>query len=123
MRTFNAHEAVEYAKTEGVHDQLVDALYVAYWQHGENINEVETIRNVATGIVKDLDALAHAITTQQFKGNIVGFDEEAYSKGVYNVPTFYIGGDRYAEQPYTNLEKRSQKRSRKRPGSLAHLPA
>jgi predicted DsbA family dithiol-disulfide isomerase len=105
MRTFNAHEAVEYAKTEGVHEELVEALYRAYWERGENINEVETIRQVATGIVSDLDALVHAVTTQQFKANITGFDDEAYSKGVYNVPTFTIGGDRYAEQPYVNLRK------------------
>jgi len=105
MRTFNAHEAVEYAKTEGVAGQLVEALYRAYWERGEEINDPAVLRRVAEGIVTDLDALDHAVATKQFKANIVGFDDEAYSKGVYNVPTFYIGGVPYAEQPYANLRK------------------
>ncbi len=105
MRTFNAHEAVEFAKTEGVSNKLVDILYRAYWERGENINDVENLRALAVGTVTDLDAYVNAIVTQQFKSNIVGFDDEAYSKGIYNVPTFFIGGERYAEQPYTNLRK------------------
>ncbi len=105
MRTFNAHAAVEYAKTEGVADEMISALYHAYWHHGANINEPSVLRDLAKGIVRDLDALLQSIESKQFKANIVGFDEEAYAKGVYNVPTFFIGNQRYAEQPYVNLRK------------------
>jgi hypothetical protein len=35
----------------------------------------------------------------------VGFDDPAYASGVYNVPTFFIGEERYAEQPLTVLKK------------------
>lgn len=105
MRTFNAHEAVEYAKTEGVADELVEVLYRAYWEKGEDINDLETLKTLATGVVKDLESFADAISTQKFKANIVGFDDEAYAKGIYNVPTFYIGGHRYAEMPYSTLSK------------------
>jgi len=105
MRTYNAHEAVEYAKTEGVSNELVEELYHAYWERGEDINNVEVIRRLSDGIIQDLDALEKAIQSKEFKKNIVGFDDEAYSKGIYNVPTFMIGKERLAEQPFSNLRK------------------
>ncbi len=100
MRTFNAHEAVEYAKTEGVANALIEKLYYAYWEEGKAINELEMLLDLGTGIITDLAAYEKAILEKSFKHNIVGFDAEAYSKGVYNVPTYFIGGQRYAEQPY-----------------------
>lgn len=103
MRTHNAHEAIEFAKTEGVADALIEALYRAYWQQGVEINNPAVLRTLAEGIVKDLDGLSEAIATRKFKENIVGFDDPAYALGVYNVPTFFIDGGRYAEQPYTAL--------------------
>ncbi|MDR3692122.1 MAG: DsbA family protein [Fimbriimonas sp.] len=105
MRTYNAHQAVEYAKTEGVADQLVEALYRAYWERGEEINDLSVIIRLASGIVVNLDDLASAIETKRFKDNVVGFDEPAYTSGIYNVPTFTIGEKRYAEQPLSRLRK------------------
>ncbi len=108
MRTFNAHEAVEYAKTEGIGSELIEALYRAYWERGEEINDIGVIKSLANGIVKDLAALERAIETQQFKVKIVGFDDDAYASGIYNVPTFTIWGKRYAEQPYIYLRRAIQ---------------
>jgi len=105
MRTYNAHQAVEYAKTEGVADAFVEKLYRAYWESGLEINSIEVILNLAEGLIKDTDALVKAIESKQFKDKIVGFDDDAYAAGVYNVPTFFIDGQRYAEQPYVVLQK------------------
>lgn len=46
-----------------------------------------------------------SIETEQFADRIVGFDAPAYKTGIFNVPTFIIAGERYAEQPYLVLEK------------------
>ncbi|WP_038473142.1 dihydrofolate reductase family protein [Fimbriimonas ginsengisoli] len=105
MRTHNAHEAVEYAKTEGVADALVERLYRALWEDGETINDPVVLRRLAAGIVMDLDALDDAIRNRRFEDKIIGFDEDAYASGVYNVPTFFIGGEKYAEQPYVVLRQ------------------
>ncbi|MBI1332894.1 MAG: thioredoxin domain-containing protein [Armatimonadetes bacterium] len=105
MRSFNAHQAAEYAKTEGVQDAFIERLYDAFWKEGREINRPRVILQLAEGIIKDLDALANAIETKQFKANIVDFDDDAHANGVYNVPTFYIGEQRLAEQPYSVLRK------------------
>ncbi len=105
MRSHNAHEAVEFAKTVGVADELVARLYRAYWGHGLEINSPAVLRMLATGLVDNLAGMEAKISERRFKEKIIGFDQPAYATGVYNVPTFWINGDRYAEQPYRVLER------------------
>lgn len=105
MRTHNAHQAIEYAKTEGVVDLLIDRLYQAYWLQGEEINSPEVLRRLSEGIVTDIDALAKAIEEKQFFAKIVAYDDDAYASGVFNVPTFFVGDQRLAEQPYVVLQR------------------
>lgn len=105
MRTHNAHEALEYAKTEGKADAFAEALYRAYWEQGREINRPDVLREIGAAVLDDVEAMAKAVEERQFAANIVGFDDDAYASGVYNVPTFYIGSERYAEQPYVVLAK------------------
>lgn len=104
MRTHNAHEAVEYAKTEGAADRLVEVLYRAYWEEGQEINDPKVLKKLSKSVIQDRDAMMAAIEKRRFKDRIVGFDDAAYAAGVYNVPTFFIGTERYAEQPYRVLK-------------------
>ena len=108
MRTHNAHEALEYAKTEGKADALAEALYRALWEQGREINKPEVLRELAQGILDDVGAMAQAVERRSFAAEIVGFDDDAHAAGVYNVPTYWIGGERYAEQPYAVLRKAVQ---------------
>lgn len=103
IRTHNAHEAVEHAKTLGVADEFVERLYRAYWTQAMDISDPMVLRLLATGLIRDVDAMLEAIAAKKYAANIVGFDDRAYEKGVYNVPTFFINGERYAEQTYRAL--------------------
>ena len=105
VRTFHAHQAVEYAKTEGVQDALVEAIYRAFWEDGRDINKIELICEIACGIVSNIDEMKSAIESDRFGDQVVDFDEDAYASGVYNVPTFFIGEKRLAEQPYSAIRK------------------
>ncbi len=108
MRTHNAHEALEYAKTEGKGDEFNELLYRAYWEKGRDINRPDILLELAQGVLNDPEEMAKAIAEKRFADKIVGFDDDAYASGVYNVPTFYIGEARYAEQPYVVLKKAIQ---------------
>lgn len=105
MRSHNALEAVEYAKTEGVEEAFIEKMYRAFWEEGKEINNPAVIRELATGIISNLDDLEAAIAEKRFNDRIVGFDDDAYAAGIYNVPTYIIEGERYAEQPITTLRK------------------
>ena len=101
----NALEAVEHAKKHGVAQKLIDRLYPALWMEGRPINEIDELARLATGIVPDVKAMVHDIEALAGNDKIVPFDQGAYDKGVFNVPTFFIGDKRYAEQPYIVLQR------------------
>lgn len=105
MRSFYAHEAVEYAKTTDAQDAMLERLYRALWEHGEEINDPAVLRRLADGLVNDLDDFEASVRERRYRANLVPFDDGAYAMGVYNVPTYWIGGERYAEQPSTVLRK------------------
>jgi len=103
MRTHNALQAAEFSREAGVQHQAVEAIYRALWEEGDRIGDLDVLRTVLAGIL-DVDAMAAAVESRRFEGRIVAFDNDAYSAGVFNVPTFFIGGERYAEQPYVVLQ-------------------
>lgn len=106
MRTHNAHLAVEFAKRNGLNvDVVIETLYVAYWERGEEINSPDVLKALLSPLGVDGEALDEAIEKDLGAENLVGFDDDAYANGVYNVPTFFIGGERYAEQPFVVLAK------------------
>lgn len=101
----NALEAVEHAKKVGKGQELVDRLYRAQWMEGRSINELDELERLASGIVPDTGLMLADIKNLAGDGNIVKFDEGAYAKGVWNVPTFFVAGKKYAEQPYPVLAR------------------
>ncbi len=104
MRSHNCHEAVELAKETGVQDIVVDRLYRAYWERGEEIGALSVLLDL-TGDLLDPHELESTIAERRYADRIIGFDAPAYASGVYYVPTFFIGGIRYAEQPIQVLRK------------------
>ena len=106
IKTTVPHLACVYARTESreTEDRLVEALYRAYWERGEDISTLDRVARVAEGIVRDLGAMRRCVERRCGMDAIVPFDDPAYETGVYNVPTFFIGRERLAEQPYGALE-------------------
>jgi riboflavin-specific deaminase-like protein len=103
MRSHNAHEAVEYAKAAGSAGTFVELLYEAFWSQGRNIDDVDTLAELATGLIADVPGMIAAVRERRFREQIVGFDDPAYEQGVFYVPTYWIAGERYAEQPASVL--------------------
>lgn len=104
----NAMEAVEHAKSLGSGDALIDVLYQVLWIDGHDINDVSVLAHLAKGVVPDVDAMVRDIEGRKFADQIVPFNDAAYANGVYNVPTFFIAGKRFAEQPYVALQRALQ---------------
>ncbi|HMS54095.1 MAG TPA: dihydrofolate reductase family protein [Fimbriimonadaceae bacterium] len=105
VRTHVAHQAVEYAKTLGLADRLVEELYIAHWQEFRDIGDPGQILKIAEGLGIDPGRLRRSIEERRFESKITPFDAPAHATGVYNVPTYWIGGQRYAEQSMALLRK------------------
>lgn len=108
MRSHNALEATEHAKELGQADAFVERLYRAFWEEGLEINHPDILADLARPLF-DPEPMLSAIAERKYSERIVPFDDDAYSKGVFNVPTFFIGGERYAEQPYRTLAEAVRK--------------
>lgn len=121
MRTYHAHQAVEYAKTEGVGDELIERIYRAFWEEGREINRIDVLKDLARGLIHDAAAYEKAIIVREYHHKVVLFDDDANAQGVYNVPTFFIGGKRYAEQPYIVLAKAVKAAQEEHGGIEAYL--
>jgi predicted DsbA family dithiol-disulfide isomerase len=105
MRVRNALLAVEYAKDHGSADQIVAALYRAYWEAGQNISDLEFLERLGNARGINGSEMRKSIEERLHLDRLTPFDDGAYAKGVYNVPTFFIDGQRYAEQPYRVIRK------------------
>lgn len=104
MRSHNALEAAEHAKTQGVFDAFNERMYRAFWEEGREINHMDVIRELGADLM-DADALIEAVAEKRYADKIVPFDDAAYDAGIFNVPTYIIDGRKYAEEPYAVLEK------------------
>lgn len=120
LRTYNAHQAIEFAKTEGVANQLVDRLYRAYWEEGKDINDLDVLHDEAEGIVSNREAMREAIEENRFDDQITDFDQPAFDKGIYNLPTFFIGEERLAEQSYHKIKAAMEKIAEPDPANLIY---
>lgn len=100
MRDHAALESVELAKDLGFAHDWVGRLYQAYWESGAEIGSPAVLLDLARDWFPDLDRLASVIRERAYADRITSFNSDAFASGVSNVPTFFIGGNRYAEQPY-----------------------
>ena len=103
MRTHQAHLATEFAKSKGKGLEFVEAMYKAYWLDGKNINSPDVFVPIGKSVGLDEKELIQSVMKEQYAENIVGFDDPAHELGVYNVPTFFIGDERIAEQSYAKI--------------------
>lgn len=105
IRTHDALASLEFAKAHGDIKPMLDRLYYAHWTECQNIGERDVVLNLAEECGLDREALAEALADRRYSHLIVPFDDVAHENGVWNVPTFWIGEARYAEQPYRVLAK------------------
>lgn len=105
MRVHASLEAVEFVKDHapGSVGTFVESVYRAYWERGERIGDIEVTVRLAEPFVDDTRALRADLETRAYRDRVVHFDVPSYKAGIFNVPTFWIGGNRYAEQPYEVL--------------------
>lgn len=99
MRSHNVLLALEWAKSQGCFDPLHSRLYEAYWLEGQEVNNSDVLAELARDLGLDSDALTRSVKAEEYSEKIISFDEPSYEAGVYNVPTFFVGALKLAEQP------------------------
>jgi predicted DsbA family dithiol-disulfide isomerase len=90
--SFNAHRFLHFAKHYGKQDEAEEKLFSAYFTKGKNIDDAQTLIEIATELHLDVTALAGAMTGDSYVQEVLNDVEEAQQLGVRGVPFFYLTG-------------------------------
>jgi predicted DsbA family dithiol-disulfide isomerase len=103
--TYNSRLAQELAKGFDS-DQLRDALYKAYFEHGKNIGDIDVLVGIAQSCGVPADAARRALVERAFKDAVDADWAKARRFGITGVPSFVAGKQKVVgAHPYEMLEK------------------
>jgi predicted DsbA family dithiol-disulfide isomerase len=97
----------KYAEAQGKGRQYHDAVFRAYWQRANNIDDVEVLAEIAQSIGLERDSFLAALKDEQYDAQVSADIEQAYYYGLTGVPAL-IFGERYlvsGAQPYEVLRQ------------------
>jgi predicted DsbA family dithiol-disulfide isomerase len=88
--TLNAHRVIRWSSEDGLQQQVVEALFAAYWRDGRDVGDVATL--VAIGKASGMDGkrLKRDLLGDKDRLEVFGDVQQAQSMGVQGVPTFVM---------------------------------
>ena len=89
--TVNAHRLIHWAGIEGKQNDVVDALFSAYFKEGRDIGDIETLADIADGIGMDAAVVTRLLKSDEDLSTIKDRDTHSREMGVNSVPTFIVG--------------------------------
>ncbi|WDF70766.1 DsbA family oxidoreductase [Sphingobacterium oryzagri] len=93
--SFRAHELAHFAKRYGKQDQAEELLFHAHFTTGENIDDIDVLKRIASELGLDVSALEHALENKVFEDAVRQDIYEAKQVGVRGVP-FFVYDRKYA---------------------------
>jgi predicted DsbA family dithiol-disulfide isomerase len=105
--TLAPHALIALAREHGKQEELVDALFHAYFLDGRDLTDAKTLSEVAVGAGVPRDAVDACLADEQARRTVAKEDEQAREMGVSGVPFFIFNG-RFAvsgaQDPHTLLQ-------------------
>ena len=86
--THQAHQMLHFAKTLGKQNETKERLLKAYFTDGKNIDDKDTLMELASEIGLDVDALSNALESTTYAQEVETDSIEAQQLGVRGVPFF-----------------------------------
>lgn len=88
--TLDAHRLIHWAGIEFRQNEVVTALFRAYWDEGRDIGDHATLADIAAGGGMDRAAVLRLLASDADAADLIARDQDARRKGVSSVPTFLI---------------------------------
>jgi len=83
------------AKKGGKFEEFIDAVLEAYYLKDLDIASSEVLGEIAAELGLDRERIVGAIADSEISKEIDAITEKAANKGVFGVPTFFVGDDMY----------------------------
>ena len=89
--TIDAHRLIRWAETAGVQDEVVERLFAAYFENGEDIGAIRTLADIADICGMDGAEVADLLETDTDVANVEREDKLSHEMGVTGVPAMIFG--------------------------------
>lgn len=83
------------AQRMGLAETYVPAVLAAMWEAGEKMDDPEVVSRVLTAAGLDAAAILAATADAEVKAELVANTEAAVARGVFGIPTFFVGEDMF----------------------------
>lgn len=84
--TFNVHQLLHWADTQGRKNELEQALFVAHFTHRRNLSDITVLADIATEIGLDRAAALAVLNDQRFAADVREAENYWISQGISGVP-------------------------------------
>lgn len=93
--SFNAHRLVQFAKKQGLDNEMEEALFKAHFESGKNIDDLVTLREIGVSVGLKEAEVDTVLFTDAFAKEVRTDQENAARLGIRGVP-FFVFNDKYA---------------------------
>ena len=106
-------QAIEHANSLGKGPALRDAMYVAYWEEGRDIGQMDVIQEIVESLGIEWAPVKTALSTNRYLDTVMEEFQEGHDHGFDGIPAFIIGDVKFTgAQPmelFRKLADRAQK--------------
>ena len=89
--TVNSHRLIRWAEAQGVQDEVVERLFIAYFENGEDIGDIRVLADIADLCGMDGGEVADLLESDTDIALVEREDKLAHEMGVTGVPAMIFG--------------------------------
>lgn len=93
--SLSAMRALVAAGRIGVFAPALEAMMVAMWEEGANVNDRDGVRDILTRAALDGDAIMALSDDPHVKAELMENTEKAANRGAFGIPTFFVGDEMF----------------------------
>ena len=90
--TLDSHRLIRWAEGHGVQDEVVERLFIAYFENGEDIGNIRVLADIADLCGMDGVEVAQMLESDTDRALVEREDQIAHEMGVTGVPAMIFGG-------------------------------
>ncbi len=88
--SFDAHRIIHFAKEYGMHKEMVEALFKAYFTDSKNISDFNTLGDIVKSVGLDKDEAIKVLNSNKYEKEVREDEALARRYSITSVPTFII---------------------------------
>jgi len=89
--TLDSHRLIRWAEATGVQDEVVERLFIAYFENGEDIGDIRVLADIADISGMDGVEVAQMLEGDEDRALVEREDQIAHEMGVTGVPAMIFG--------------------------------